>query len=705
MRQKDYYEAYIDSYDKVVVYLSKQSYEGKSGRFFLKDSKEHIIDLKICYREDTPANYTRYTLQIEGELQIGEEYYVYHEHARKTVAEYSYIVKTERFDQEFYYDGNDLGPLYSRRHTSFALWAPTAFRVVLELKRDNGSCEAFELKRGEKGVWRICVPGDLEGAAYTYHVRVNGKWRETIDPYAIASGANSACSVVVDAESFKFRTYPLPPMESVCDAIIYEASIRDLTMQAGIGVSHPGTFRGFIEENKVTEAMETGFSYLKSLGITHLQLMPVFDFGSVDECYPQLFYNWGYDPVQYRCLEGSYTSDVLSAHARMLEFGQLVEHCHRCGIRVNVDVVFNHVYDKNAFAFENIVPNYYFLMNEQGDFSNGSFCGNDIDTTRRMSARYFIDTCVWITKFYHVDGMRFDLMGILDLNMMNQIYLQCRSVNPDFMVYGEGWDMPSFLPQNRRASIRNTLQMPFVAHFSDRFRDVIKGNTSAYEIAAKGYCTGAGNLLDVVKNCLCASCVDFGAGQMFANPRNAINYVECHDNHTAWDKMRECCRGEERWVRKRRQEMMNAMVLLAQGIPFLHSGQEFARTKHGVGNSYDRGDAINQIDYLRRNNYRDVLEHTKLLIRLRREHACFRYSMREALYQNVEFEEMENQVLIYKTRDRQEELWTFFNPSERLFHYVLPKEADVLYYNGASRLPHSRDLEIQPYSTIVCRLR
>ncbi|MEI3147194.1 MAG: alpha-amylase family glycosyl hydrolase [Merdibacter sp.] len=195
----------------------------------------------------------------------------------------------------------------------------------------------------------------------------------------------------------------------------------------GIGIQHPGTFRGFVEENKVTKAMETGFSYLKSLGITHVQLMPVFDFGSVDEIYPRIFYNWGYDPVQYRVLEGSFSTDVLSPSARMREFGQLVEKCHENGIRVNLDVVFNHVYDKNTFSLENIVPNYYFLMNDQGDFSNGSWCGNDIDTSRHMSARYFVDTVRMDDAVLSHRRLRFDLMGILDIATINEIYLRCRA--------------------------------------------------------------------------------------------------------------------------------------------------------------------------------------------------------------------------------------------------------------------------------------
>ena len=218
-------------------------------------------------------------------------------------------------------------------------------------------------------------------------------------------------------------------------------------------------------------------------------------------------------------------------------------------------------------------------MNENGDFSNGTYCGNDVDSRRNMCHKYIVDACTYLVRTYHIDGFRFDLMGILDVATINAVYEACKALNPDFMVYGEGWDMPSFLDSGKRASISNNAQMPYVAHFSDRFRDVVKGRTNTNEVSVKGYCTGAVYLLDIMKNCLSGSCTNIGMESMFTHPRNAVNYVECHDNMTSWDKLKECCKEDSKEVRIARAKMLMAAVLLAQGIPFIHSGQEFARSK------------------------------------------------------------------------------------------------------------------------------
>ncbi len=462
MRQHTYYEAYLDDYDRITVFFSRDSYGGVSNYFHLKDSFGNIQDLTIQSVEQTQNNYIKYTLSIPNPIVIGNEYYVVHQFAREAVLEYAAITKTERFDDEFYYQGNDLGCSFSETQTSFALWAPTAARVKLEIEK-NGSIQDYEMQRSECGVFRYALLDNLENAKYQYLIRVNGEWKETIDPYGIASDANAKHSVVVDIRKIKQQVYELPPMNSNCDAIIYETSVRDFTIQKGIGVEHSGSYLGFCEENAETKQKLTGFSYLKSLGITHVQLMPVLDFGSVDENYPLLFYNWGYDPVQWRCLEGSFSLNAQSAYARMFEFSKLVEECHKNGIRVNLDVVFNHVYDMNTNALQLTVPNYYFQMDGNGNFSNGSFCGNDIDTTRKMCRKLIVDTCRFLCKTYHIDGLRFDLMGILDIATMNEIRSVCREYNSDFMVYGEGWNMPCFLHEGARASIANQAQMPQIA--------------------------------------------------------------------------------------------------------------------------------------------------------------------------------------------------------------------------------------------------
>ena len=378
-----------------------------------------------------------------------------------------------------------------------------------------------------------------------------------------------------------------------------------------------------------------------------------------------------------------------------------MEECHKAGIRVNLDVVFNHVYDKETHFFENTVPNYYFQMNEQGDFSNGTWCGNDIDSKRKMCAKYIVDTCIYLVKTYHIDGLRFDLMGILDYHLMNEIQQKCKALNPNFMVYGEGWDMPSFLDYRERASIVNSFKMNEVAHFSDRFRDVVKGRTGAHEVNVKGYCSGAVYLIDIMKNVMSGSCTHEGMDPMFANPRNAVNYVECHDNMTSWDKLKECCKEDSKEIRIARHKMMIAAVMFAQGIPFLHSGQEFARSKHGLSNTYEESDDVNKLDYERRNQYQDIVECTKDLIEIRKNHACLRYAEKEEVEENVRFSSIEQQVLLYQCKDSKEVLTIFFNPTNGTFHYEFDQDQTLIYYNKKIEESGCRHLTIVPFSVIV----
>jgi len=700
MRQHTYYEAYLDDFDRITVFLSRDSYGGVSNRFHLKDNYGNIQELNIQSVEQTQNNYVKYTLYIPASITVGTEYYVVHQFAREAILEYAAITKTDRFDNEFYYDGNDLGCHFTKGQTKFALWAPTASRVKIEIEK-NGSIQDYEMIRTDKGVYRFALLDNLENAAYQYLVKVNGEWKETIDPYGVASNANAKRSIVVDLSKIKLQDYKLPHLKSNCDAIIYEASIRDFTMQRGIGIEHPGTFMGFCEETAESKQKETGFAYLKTLGITHVQLMPVLDFGSVDENYPRLFYNWGYDPVQWRCLEGSFSENPQSAYARMFEFGKLIDECHKQGIRVNLDVVFNHVYDMQANALQITVPNYYFQMDGNGNFSNGSFCGNDVDTGRKMCRKLIVDTCRFLCETYKIDGLRFDLMGILDIDTMNEVSAVCKEMNPDFMVYGEGWNMPCFLNEQRRACIYNNARMPQIAHFSDRFRDIVKGNTSEYEINAKGYCSGAVYLIDHMKDVLCGSCISDNGCAMFQNPSHVINYVECHDNMTCWDKLRECCKEDTREIRIQKHKMCIAAVLLAQGIPFIHSGQEFARTKHGKGNTYNDSDEINKIDYDRKDRYHDIVDSTRALIQIRKEHACLRYANVDEVRAHVSFQDIDRKVLLYQIHDEKETMLIFFNPTMEQFTYHLDQPYELLYYNTKVEKEYHQELQITPCSTIV----
>lgn len=700
MRQTKYFEAYLDDFNKIVIYMSKNSYDGTSRFFYLENDMNEKEELSIQTVEPTSKNYNKYTCFSKNKVEVGRKYYVIHEYARRCVLKTGYITKLKEFDECFAYDGDDLGASYSKQQTTFKLWAPTACDVHLNL---NGI--SYDMKRSEKGIYEVTLKGDHEKKYYRYYVNVDGNWVACEDPYGKSSLANSQYSIVVDCEKFKDKKVKLPPLKHYTDAIIYEMNVRDFTAQNySNDFQYSKKFLGVVEENEQTIEKKIGFSYLKELGITHVQLMPVLDFASVDELDQDLFYNWGYDPAQFMTLEGSYSRDANDPYARILEFKEMVRKLHEHGLRVNLDVVFNHVFDLDEMCLSKVVPNYYFQMNDKGYYSNGSWCGNDFDSRRAMGRKYIVDCCKYLMEMFHVDGFRFDLMGILDIETINLVRKECQKIDPNVMIYGEGWNMPSFLPQEERATILNDHKMEGVAHFSDRFRDIVKGKTSMEEVYRKGYCTGDVSLLPLMKDVLSASVCGYDAPQYFYEPTNVVNYVECHDNQTCWDKIKECCKSETREIRIARHKMCIAAIMFAQGIPFIQCGQEFARTKYGKPNTYNNKDDINWIMWDRKEIYETIVQATKDCIRLRKEHPSLRLSSRQKILENVSFADLENECLIYRTKDQQETLTILLNPLNKVYHYSFEGQDELLFYNGyvGDEIVNGY-LKIEPLSTVVLR--
>lgn len=700
MRQLKQFEAYLDDFNTIVIYLSKQSYDGVSRIFYLQNAKGELEELTIQTVELTSKNYNKYTCKCEKEVEIGKSYHVYHEFARRCVLQLGYVVKQPLFDEKYAYNGNDLGAHYTKEETTFKLWAPTAVQVNL-----NIDAQSYPMERKEKGVYEITIHQDLEKKSYQYFLLIDGEWKASEDPYGKSSLANSSYSVVINENRFKDEKIQLPTLNSYTDAIIYEMNVRDFTAQnTKNDFKHAKQFLGVVEENENTIKRNIGFTYLKDLGITHVQLMPVLDFASVDENYPSVFYNWGYDPAQFMTFEGSFCSNPDDPYARIIEFKEMVKKLHEAGIRVILDVVFNHVFELDHMCLQKVVPNYFFQMNKKGHYSNGSWCGNDYDSTTYMGRKYILDCCKCLVDMYHVDGFRFDLMGILDIDTMNEVYQECSKIEPSIMIYGEGWNMPSYLQTEQRATIINNHKMPHIAHFSDRFRDIVKGKTSIEEVYQKGYCSGDASYIHLMKDVMSASvCNEFNYSY-FVEPTNSINYVECHDNQTCWDKLKECCKEDQRENRMMRQKMCIAAVLFAQGIPFLHSGQEFARTKYGKPNTYNAKDDINWLNWDRKETYKSIVEYTKDCIAFRKEHACLRYSTTKEIKEHVSFDEIENTCLLYHIKDELEELSIIFNPTTNEYQYKVDVKQEVIFYNGKTKgeiVEHS--IQIQPLSVLVLK--
>lgn len=708
MKENTSMEAFLDDYGKIIVTLSQRFYNGTSDHFYFEEPEKGLIECQIRELE-SHESYTRYTLIGPAEIVLGSEAEIVEAHGHRCRLQYRLIVQTERFDRDYAYDGTDLGAACEADRTVFALWAPTASQVQIDLRKKDRR-ELLLMKRTERGVWRAAAEGDWDGGSYVYQVKVNGEIHESPDPYAISSTANGRRSGLVNLSRLTVDSnrQALKPFRSYTDAIIYELSVRDFTMDPCSGTSTHGKYLSLCERGAVCGGKPTGLDYLASLGVTHVQLLPVFDFATVDEEHPELIYNWGYDPLQYSCPEGSYALDPNDPVARVREFKQLISVLHQQGLRVNMDVVYNHHYDIQLSAFGQCVPYYYYRMTPNGFLSNGSFCGNDTDSKRVMMRKFIIDSVLSWIQIYDIDGFRFDLMGILDVETMNQIVKRGQQVKPDLMIYGEGWNLPTALAEEEKACQGNNAKMPKVAHFNDYFREVAKGKTSEYEVQAKGYLTG--NLYQAydMRSCLCGNTQGGELYKIYQEPAQSINYVECHDNATSWDKMKDCCKDEVREIRVKRQKLMIGAILVSQGVPFIQSGQEFCRTKYGIHNTYNKPDNINQIDWQRKNRHLELVEYLKDAIRLRKLIPAFRLARSEEIAQHVSFEVLDGGLLLYQLNDASmyggyQTIKVFFNPSDTI-HYVDLKDDYRQIFNEAGLLTQPlgvQNLAVNPVTMVI----
>ncbi len=695
--------AYMDDFGKVTIWMKRNFYQGRSDYFYLTSDKGVYIDMLVTRVEEHP-DAVRYDLTTPADLPFGTEYRVHESHGLCVPLEIRLITQKQAFSEMFYYEGDDLGSIYSPEETSFAVWAPTASRVLVRITKDSKTY-CFDMKRGNQGVYRTKVAGDLQDATYTYLVTRNGETIEACDPYALSSTENGKSSAVINLERIPSHSYPLQTeIHSNVDAVIYECSIRDMTSGRNSGTSTHGLFSSLSEPSTMWKGQPTGLNYLTKLGVTHVQFMPVLDFVTVDELHPDRGYNWGYDPNHYLCLEGSYSSDPKDPYARMIEFRHLVDVLHQNDIRVNLDVVFNHVYDVEQNALNRIVPYYYFRYNASGYLSNGSYCGNDLSSKQPMTRKYFLDVTRKLMEIYDIDGYRFDLMGILDVETMNQLNTSLRKIKPDVMLYGEGWDMPTDLPSEEKACIVNQNKMPDIGHFNDFYRDVAKGKTSDDQKYEKGYLTGDLNQAFSMCSALVGNVLGDPYFYRFDSPCKTINGVETHDNATAWDKMRACCSTENHEIRLQRAKLLIGATLFAQGIPFLHAGQEYCGTKNNNSNSYNAGDAINQMDWDRAVLNLDTVEYTRKAIAIRKQYKGFRYATSEEVKAHVHAELVESNLVMYELYAEGEHLRIFFNPTYDGHTFYYGESYQVVFDESGNPREHAgQEIYVPGLSIIVAK--
>lgn len=606
-----------------VVYLTNQPLtplQIQSLRILI-DSRD-LLRLVLVKEEKLNHDYT-YHFRSPNPFQLGHHYGFVVEQIGTLAINVEALMHVSSFEKEFDASNEQLGYQYHSSSTLFQVWAPLASSVDLLFFNLQGEKQStYPMKRKPNGVYFCEVKGNLDGQYYRYGIVNHGLYQETIDPYSSALSQNSIYSVVINLDALKLEMndQSLPSFNNYQDAIIYEAHVRDLSSDLSMPFVHPRTFLGATEKNlKTKQNHSIGFDYLKSLGITHLQLLPVTDYRSVNEFDSLLSYNWGYDPYHYFALEGSFASKPLDPTSRIRDFLKLVSEYHHAGIRINIDVVYNHVYDYQHSPFEKIVPGYYFRKLPNGQMSNGSYCGNDLASEKIMVRHLIVHAAVHTVSTYHIDGFRFDLMGIIDRETLYQIQKKVRKIKPDFMLYGEGWNMPTHLPIEMKGITENSALLPEFAFFNDYFRNTLKGGNNDHDLHVPGFATGnieAGH--DLPALILGSYHPQFGPAKV-SSPQQSINYVECHDNNTFFDKLVGCQPHEGEMFHLRRIIFANSLILFSNGIPFFHMAQEVGGSKNGDHNSFQSGDNINQFQYRLLDERQWMVKTFQDLIALRKE--------------------------------------------------------------------------------------
>ncbi len=660
----------------------------------------------------------------------------------KNLENWSELFNSKEFEETYAYTGDDLGCTYSKEGTRFKVWSPVAEKIEVNIYKEgigDNLIKAIPMSKADKGIFEVTVSEDLVDKFYTYSVTIpnllevdrdnpdnvryaysdEGKTvtNEVVDIYAKAVSVNGNRGMIVDLETTNpknFENDVKPELKSFADMSIYEVHVRDFSTSITSGMKNKGKFLAFTEEGTKNEfGQATGIDYLKELGVSHVHLLPSYDYETIDESKPEEEqFNWGYDPKNYNTPEGSYSTNPYDGNVRIREFKEMVAALHKAGIRVIMDVVYNHTYSAYDSCFAGTVPNYYYRTDGFVN-SNGSGCGNETASDRAMFGKYLIDSVVYWAKEYHVDGFRFDLMAVHDTDTINKLRKELDKLDESIIIYGEGWmGGPSVFSQERACLKQNAKMFPKVAVFNDDIRDAIKGSVMDEEVA--GFVNGGLNLDDKKSDLLmnkmrftvtgaCAhpqiklsDKVEKDLPRAWAtSPMQSINYVSAHDNWALWDKLLLTIKGKDRAFIKRANKLAAAIYFTAQGIPFFQAGEEIGRTKPLPDGTYDENsykspDSVNQINWNLINENGDLLNCYKELIALRKKYKSFCLTTAKEVEESIRFEENTDKgVMAYELTAKGEHIYVVMNGGEKESVINLPKcskEWKIVFETGESKV-------------------
>ena len=594
--------------------------------------------------------------------------------------------------------------LYSSQQTQFAFWSNVAEQMEIHLydAADAAEFENVVLTKGANDFWTACVKGDLAGKFYTVRSFQNGEWApEAPGIFAKAVSVNGQKAAIIDFAKTNPEGWEAdvrPAMTDPTDIVVYETHLRDFTMSPNSGIEHKGKFLALTEKAPL--------NYLKELGITHLQILPMFDYGSIDEtALEQNRYNWGYDPVNYNTPDGGYSTNPYDPACRVREAKAMVQALHKAGIRVVMDVVYNHTYDVMGCALGRVVPKYFYRLNEDGTYANGSGCGNETASDHEMYRQFMVQSVCYWAREYHIDGFRFDLMGIHDQETMRQIRASLDEIDPTILTYGEGWAaMAPAYPYEELAMKQWTYKMPRVGAFSDDIRNALIGSPFDHE---RGFASGNSNGKNDAMRGLIA-CPDWSG-----EPMQHVSYITCHDNYCLRDRIDVSAKKETEDTKLRMNKLAQTAVLVSQGMSFLYGGEELYRTKQGIDNSYQSPDDINIIPWENREKYADLHDYYQAMIAIRRAHKGFRLGCAEAVNAHCEFLPINNaHLIVYRIKDLEgidpaKSLIVLLNGGAKLAEVEIEKASyTVLAHDGQAKVEGLGQIQggkvvVEPYSATI----
>ena len=694
--------------DLIELHIPVNFYMPNSTNFYLYEGDKIIKELFSNSRVQSNNEFIVFINGKDINFIPGKEYFVATKDNHFVPIDYSFIsLNNHEFEKKYRYDGK-LGLTYSKTKSTFRVFSPFASQIILIIQKENKNKESYIMNHNlDNGIFEITISGDYEKAKYYFLVTMFSSTFKVIDPYSYSVDSNSLNSFVVDMEKIKnipSNIESLSPYLGSTSSIIYELDVRDFTSLSNI--KNKGKYLGLTTSSNKEKDIKVGLDYLKEIKPTHVELLPIFDFQTIDDNNSSTTYNWGYDPLLYFTFEGSYATNPNDPYSRIKEVKEMISTLHKNDIRVILDVVYNHVYSRIYNPLNLLCPNYYYRYNDDLSLSKGSGCGNEIESRNYMARKLIIDSALNLVNNFDIDGLRFDLMTLIDIETLNLLAKKVKNIKKNFIFIGEGWDLNTSLGYEEKASMNNAYKLKDYIFFNDRFRDIVKGNSSESMLQVKGYLLGDTNYFDGFKHVFLGSTNNIAFAPLFSDIMQSLNYVECHDGFTLYDKIKASCNCNDDEILSR-IKMINIATLFSLGTPFFHMGQEFGQTKNMISNSYNSGDEINGFNFDLANNRKDMINFFASAIKLKKEFIKLVGSNYNKLDKYISFDSLPWGAIKVSYLLPNFNYYIIFNPTYEMFmHSFDEKVQHIFSLNGLEKNKEFLTLaKIEPISVNIYKTK